>query len=131
MRHIVRVDFSKNSISELPPNFGDLVNLQHLDLLGNKLEILPVSFWQLRKLKWLDLKDNPLDEGLKKAAGDCLDDVQCRRCAQQVCISASGETLIPSHRTWHLTGTAGFLFITCCASNCHLSSYLGYLFKVN
>ncbi|XP_064609021.1 leucine-rich repeat-containing protein 59-like [Liolophura sinensis] len=84
LRHIVRVDFSKNSISELPPNFGDLVNLQHLDLLGNKLEILPVSFWQLRKLKWLDLKDNPLDEGLKKAAGDCLDDVQCRRCAQQV-----------------------------------------------
>lgn len=35
-------------------------------------------------LKWLDLKDNPLELGLAKAAGDCLDEKQCKQCAIKV-----------------------------------------------
>lgn len=37
-----------------------------------------------QSLKWLDLKDNPLEPGLAKAAGDCLDEKQCKQCAGKV-----------------------------------------------
>lgn len=37
-----------------------------------------------QSLKWLDLKDNPLEPGLAKAAGDCLDEKQCKQCASKV-----------------------------------------------
>ncbi|XP_060083406.1 leucine-rich repeat-containing protein 59-like [Ylistrum balloti] len=82
--HLVKIDLSKNQLQELPHQFGQLQNLQHLDLLGNQLSVLPISFFQLRKLKWLDLKDNPMKEDLKKVAGDCLDEAQCKKCAQRV-----------------------------------------------
>nr|KAG5688088.1 hypothetical protein BaRGS_002693 [Batillaria attramentaria] len=84
LTHLVKVDLSKNRLTELPEDFGDLTNLQHLDLLGNQLTTLPESFHKLRKLKWLDLKDNPLEPLLKKNAGDCLDEKQCRACAERV-----------------------------------------------
>lgn len=32
----------------------------------------------------MDLKDNPLEAGLAKAAGDCLDEKQCKQCANKV-----------------------------------------------
>ena len=38
----------------------------------------------LQNLKWLDLKDNPLETELAKAAGDCLDEKQCKQCASKV-----------------------------------------------
>ncbi|KAJ0060653.1 hypothetical protein NL108_016838, partial [Boleophthalmus pectinirostris] len=82
--HLVKLDLNKNHLESLPEDFGNLVNLQHLDLLGNRLTELPVSFSQLRSLKWLDLKDNPLEAGLAKAAGDCLDERQCKQCAARV-----------------------------------------------
>ncbi|KAG8565015.1 hypothetical protein GDO81_012667 [Engystomops pustulosus] len=82
--HIVKLDLSKNQLVQLPTEFGRLVNLQHLDLLQNRLKTLPVTFAQLRSLKWLDLKDNPLNPALAKAAGDCLDEKQCKESAQQV-----------------------------------------------
>jgi hypothetical protein len=84
LTHIIKLDLSKNLLTELPRDFGQLESLQHLDLLGNQLRTLPRSFCQLRKLKWLDLKDNPLDDGLKKNAGDCLDETQCRNCAVRI-----------------------------------------------
>lgn len=84
LTHLIKLDLSKNSLSELPSDFGQLENLQHLDLLGNNLRTLPRSFCMLRKLRWLDLKDNPLDEGLKKNAGDCLDEAQCKKCATRI-----------------------------------------------
>ena len=37
-----------------------------------------------QNLKWLDLKDNPLETELAKAAGDCLDEKQCKQCASKV-----------------------------------------------
>lgn len=84
LTHLVKLDLNKNQLTSLPDNLGNLVNLQHLDLFGNKLTVLPVSFSQLRSLKWLDLKDNPLEANLAKAAGDCLDEKQCKQCASKV-----------------------------------------------
>ncbi|XP_061519844.1 leucine-rich repeat-containing protein 59 [Phycodurus eques] len=84
LTHLVKLDLSKNQLTCLPDDLGNLAGLQHLDLYNNKLSSLPVSFSQLRSLKWLDLKDNPLDEGLAKAAGDCLDEKQCKLCATMV-----------------------------------------------
>ncbi|XP_069016346.1 leucine-rich repeat-containing protein 59 [Embiotoca jacksoni] len=84
LTHLVKVDLSKNQLICLPDDLGNLVNLQHLDLYNNKLTSLPVSVSQLRSLKWLDLKDNPLEPVLAKAAGDCLDEKQCKQCASKV-----------------------------------------------
>ncbi|XP_072882712.1 leucine-rich repeat-containing protein 59 [Hemitrygon akajei] len=84
LTHLVRLDLSKNQLRELPSEFGRLLNLQHLDLYNNKLISLPVSFAQLKNLKWLDLKGNPLDSALKKVAGDCLDEKQCKQSAANV-----------------------------------------------
>lgn len=84
LTHIVKLDLSKNQLLHLPSEFGRLINLQHLDLLQNRLTMLPVSFAHLKNLKWLDLKDNPLNLALAKVAGDCLDEKQCKECAQGV-----------------------------------------------
>ncbi|CAN9508805.1 unnamed protein product [Ophioblennius macclurei] len=84
LTHLVKVDLSKNQLTCLPDDLGNLVNLQHLDLYNNKLTVLPASFSHLRNLKWLDLKDNPLEPTLAKAAGDCLDEKQCKQCALKV-----------------------------------------------
>lgn len=94
LTHIIKLDLSKNALTELPKDFGQLENLQHLDLLGNQLKTLPRSFHQLKKLKWLDLKDNPLEDGLKKNAGDCLNEDQCRKCATRVRLSYSILNLV-------------------------------------
>lgn len=37
-----------------------------------------------QNLRWLDLKDNPLEPDLAKAAGDCLDEKQCKQCSSKV-----------------------------------------------
>ncbi|CAK6969706.1 leucine-rich repeat-containing protein 59 [Scomber scombrus] len=84
LTHLIKVDLSKNQLTSLPDDLGNLANLQHLDLYNNKLTTLPVSFSQLRSLKWLDLKDNPLEADLAKAAGDCLDEKQCKQCSSKV-----------------------------------------------
>ncbi|XP_077482285.1 leucine-rich repeat-containing protein 59 [Stigmatopora argus] len=84
LTHLVRLDLSKNQLTRLPDGLGNLTSLQHLDLYNNKLSMLPVSFCHLRSLKWLDLKDNPLEVKLAQAAGDCLDEKQCKQCANKV-----------------------------------------------
>lgn len=86
LTQIIRLDLSNNSLTELPPDFGSLVNLQHLDLLNNQLKMLPISFGDLPKLKWLDVKGNPLEPALAEAAGDCLNEAECRRCASEMLI---------------------------------------------
>ncbi|XP_077056663.1 leucine-rich repeat-containing protein 59 [Siphateles boraxobius] len=84
LTHLIKIDLSKNQLVCLPEEIGQLINLQHLDLYNNKLKQLPVGFSQLKSLKWLDLKDNPLESTLAKAAGDCLDEKQCKQCASRV-----------------------------------------------
>lgn len=75
---------SRNSLKELPDNFGDLLKLKHLDLYKNELQHLPLSFSKLKTLKWLDLKDNPLVPVIRETAGPCLDSKQCLACAKNV-----------------------------------------------
>ena len=48
------------------------------------LGLASLSVLSLQSLKWLDLKDNPLDPVLAKVAGDCLDEKQCKQCANKV-----------------------------------------------
>lgn len=48
LTHLVKLDLSKNQLTCLPDDLGNLVSLQHLDLYNNKLTVLPVSFSQLR-----------------------------------------------------------------------------------
>ena len=84
LSHIVRLDLSKNKLTELPAKFGNLTRLQHLDLLGNELTTLPVSMARLTNFRWMDIKDNPLDENMAKVVGDCLDEGQCRQSAKNV-----------------------------------------------
>ena len=82
---MVELDLSGNQLRELPKKFGELAQLQRLDLYNNQLTSLPLDFWQLKKLKWLDLKNNPsLEPDLAKAAGTCVDEKECKECAQNV-----------------------------------------------
>ena len=45
---------------ELPPNIGNLVNLQRLVLAGNRLASFPDSLRHLQALRVLDLNNNHL-----------------------------------------------------------------------
>lgn len=82
--HITRLDLGSNKLGALPENLDLLTNLRHLDLYNNQLTELPVSLCNLRNLRWLDLKGNPLNPGLKKAAGDCLNQKECELAARRV-----------------------------------------------
>jgi len=84
LTHLVSLDLSNNSLTELPENFGHLSLLQRLDLYSNKLQDLPLSFAQLKQLKWLDLKNNELQPELADVAGACVDEKECKECAQKV-----------------------------------------------
>ena len=88
LKHLVMLDLSRNQLSQLPKNFGQLVNLQKLILEGNRLTSLPLSFYHLNKLKWLDLKQNELDPELMEAVGHCLSEKECKDCAARVCATA-------------------------------------------
>lgn len=93
LQHIREIDLSKNKLKILPRNFGALQNLKNLDLLGNQLTDLPSSFMELKALQWLDLKDNPLNPTLKQAAGDCLDEKQCKKCALTVMVYCKAKAV--------------------------------------
>jgi len=84
LTHLISLDLSNNSLTELPDNFGSLSLLQRLDLYSNKLKILPLSFAQLKQLKWLDLKGNMLETELAEVAGTCVDEKECKECAKKV-----------------------------------------------
>lgn len=83
LMNIIKLDLSKNLITELPEDFGQMVQLKHLDLYSNKLTHLPLSFGELRNLRWLDLKNNPLVPAVAKVVGPCLDQQQCLHAARE------------------------------------------------
>jgi hypothetical protein len=62
LRQLEVLDLSKNQITELPPSFGELRKLQTLRLADNPLTQLPRSFGNLQHLRELDLKNCPLGE---------------------------------------------------------------------
>jgi Leucine-rich repeat (LRR) protein len=71
-------------LTELPDEFGHLVNLLRLDLFSNKLTQMPTSCIQLKRLKWLDLKANPIQTLLPDVVGNCLNAEECKQCADNV-----------------------------------------------
>lgn len=75
---------SKNQLKFLPDDFGNLINLRHLDLYNNQLENLPITFGKLTKLRYLDLKFNPLQPALQKIVGPCITSKDCCEAAKSI-----------------------------------------------
>jgi len=78
------LDLSKNALTELPKDFGNLTQLKRLDLYSNQLSSLPLSCVNLRELRWLDLKNNPLQTLWPDVIGNCLNAEECKQCAVNV-----------------------------------------------
>lgn len=57
--HVTRIDlFANFLVGGLPPEIGDLSNLQTLQLHGNQLSSLPAELGNLANLQWLNLFGN-------------------------------------------------------------------------
>lgn len=84
LRHLVRLDLSKNALIELPREFGNLTLLKRLDLYSNQLCSLPLSCVNLGELRWMDLKNNPLQTLWPDVIGNCLSEEECKQCAVNV-----------------------------------------------
>jgi len=57
-KNLQYLDLSKNSLTELPPEIGNLKNLKHLNLSKNKLSTLPPEIGKLESLKELVVNQN-------------------------------------------------------------------------
>ncbi|KAJ0101864.1 hypothetical protein Patl1_04608 [Pistacia atlantica] len=58
---IIKLDLSRNSIQELPPELSSCVSLQSLILSRNKIKDWPAAIlMSLSKLSWLKMDNNPL-----------------------------------------------------------------------
>lgn len=79
---VVKLNLSKNLLKSLPENFGELINLKHLDLYNNKIQTLPLSFGSLKKLEWLDVKGNPLAPKVAQITGPCSNKKECEAAAK-------------------------------------------------
>lgn len=80
----MQLDLSKNALTELPKDFGNLSQLKRLDLYSNQLSFLPLSCVSLKELRWLDLKNNPIQTLWPEVIGNCLSEEECRQCAVNV-----------------------------------------------
>uniref|UniRef100_H0XR57 Leucine rich repeat containing 59 n=1 Tax=Otolemur garnettii TaxID=30611 RepID=H0XR57_OTOGA len=95
--NLQHLDLLNNKLVTLPVSFAQLKVIIHKPVFlwpamrkadrSITLLILPQLAFPVgrtQNLKWLDLKDNPLDPVLAKVAGDCLDEKQCKQCANKV-----------------------------------------------
>ncbi|KAJ1927610.1 hypothetical protein IWQ60_002789 [Tieghemiomyces parasiticus] len=57
---LIRLDLTRNQLTELPRDFGTLTTLLDLRLAKNRLEYLPPNWWQCPKLENLDVSANKL-----------------------------------------------------------------------
>ncbi|MCC5643666.1 TIR domain-containing protein, partial [Nostoc sp. CHAB 5824] len=60
LTNLQSLNLDGNQLSSLPPEFGQLTNLQSLNLDGNQLSSLPPEFGQLTNLQSLNLSSNQL-----------------------------------------------------------------------
>jgi internalin A len=63
---VTELDLSGKGLTTLPPEIGQLTNLQTLDLFRNQLSSLPKEFVQLTNLQTLNLSRNQLSSLLKE-----------------------------------------------------------------
>ena len=128
MTQIIKLDLSKNLISELPENFGELRQLKHLDLYSNKISKLPLSLGELKNLKWLDLKENPLTPAVASVAGPCSNSNECQSCAKNIVnYLASVKISMEEEKLKRLTAAQGDTFFHALMLNNILTILLFYL----
>lgn len=84
LKQILKLDLSKNMLTEIPENFGEMTQLKYLDLYANQISRLPLSLSELKNLRWLDLKENPLTPAVASIAGPCSNAEECKNCARNV-----------------------------------------------
>ncbi|WP_052435855.1 leucine-rich repeat domain-containing protein [Neochlamydia sp. EPS4] len=60
LSQLQRLDLASNRLTAIPAEIGQLSQLQRLDLAGNLLTSIPAEIWQLTKLQWLCLGYNLL-----------------------------------------------------------------------
>ena len=56
----VEIHLAGNNLQDIPNSFGDIENLEVLDIKKNHLKALPLHFSKLEKLKKLNLEENQL-----------------------------------------------------------------------
>ena len=57
---VVSLTLKSNGLTELPPEIGNFVNLERLNVSGNRLTTLPPELFTLTKLKYLNVNSNRL-----------------------------------------------------------------------
>ncbi|BBI17765.1 leucine-rich repeat domain-containing protein [Neochlamydia sp. S13] len=60
LSQLQRLDLASNRLTAIPAEIGQLSQLQRLNLAGNLLTSIPAEIWQLTKLQWLCLGYNLL-----------------------------------------------------------------------
>ncbi len=58
--NLEKLGLTREQLSSLPAEIGNLINLKYLFLENNKLSSLPAEIWKLINLETLDLSNNEL-----------------------------------------------------------------------
>lgn len=77
---------SRNQLTHLPEDFGNLFQLTYLNLHENSIISLPISMAKLNNLQYLNLSKNPLTQELYNIAGNCFNAAECKKCALNILV---------------------------------------------
>jgi uncharacterized protein YjbI with pentapeptide repeats len=71
LANLQELHLDNNLLSSIPPELGNLANLQILDLHDNRLTgSIPLELGNLANLEWLDLSANPLSGSIPPELGN-------------------------------------------------------------